>query len=120
MGRTAKILSWSAGIFVTLIVVAVAAGYLFLTSDDFRSRVESSASAYSGRKTHIAKIVIDWGSTAHVHLDGVEVANAAWAKAEHMLKADQVDFDIRLWPLVKGDIVLPSPRSPSKWATRSR
>jgi len=81
MGRTAKILSWSAGILVALIVVAVGAGYLFLTSDDFRSRVESSASAYSGRKTHIAKITIDWGSTAHVHLDGVEVANAAWSKA---------------------------------------
>ena len=106
MGRTAKILSWSAGIFVALIVVAVAGGYLFLTSDDFRSRVESSASAYSGRKTHIAKITIDWGSTAHVHMDGVEVANADWGKAEHMLKAEQVDFDIRLWPLLKGDIVL--------------
>ena len=45
MGRTAKILSWSAGILVALIVVTVTAGYLFLTSDDFRSRVESSASA---------------------------------------------------------------------------
>jgi uncharacterized protein involved in outer membrane biogenesis len=108
MGRTAKILSWSAGILVALIVVAVTAGYLFLTSDDFRSRVESSASAYSGRKTHIAKITIDWGSTAHVRLDGVEVANADWGKADHMLKAEQVDFDIQLWPLLKGDIVLPS------------
>ena len=56
----------------------------------------------------IAKISIDWGSTAHVHLDGVEVANAEWAKADHMLKAEQVDFDIRLWPLLKGDLVLPS------------
>src|ERR1700722_10670397 len=108
MGRTARILTWSAGIFVGVIVLAASAGYLFLTSDDFRSRVESSASAYSGRKTHIAKITIDWGSTAHVHLDGVEVANAEWGKAEHMLKAEQVDFDIRLWPLLKGDIVLPS------------
>src|ERR1700722_15104977 len=101
MGRTARIL-------VSLRVLAVSAGYLFLTSDDFRSRVDSSASAYSGRKTHIAKITIEWGSTAHVHLDGVEVANADWGKAEHMLKAEQVDFDIRLWPLLRGDIVLPS------------
>src|SRR3981081_4733915 len=108
MGRTAKILSWSAGIFIALILVVVTAGYLFLTSDDFRSRVESSASAYSGRKTHIAKIQIAWGSTAHVHLDGVEVANADWGKADHMLKVEQVAFDIRLWPLLKGDIVLPS------------
>src|SRR5258707_2930840 len=108
MGRTARILTWSAAILVGLFVVTVGAAYLFVTSDDFRSRVESGASAYSGRKTHIARISIDWGSTAHVHLDGVEVANAEWGKADHMLKADQVDFDIRLWPLLKGDIVLPS------------
>ena len=56
MGRTARILTWSAGIFVGLIALTVGAGYLFVTSDDFRSRVESGASAYSGRKTHIAKI----------------------------------------------------------------
>src|SRR5260370_5692507 len=108
MGRTAKILSWSACIFVALIVVAGAAGYVFLTANDFRSRVESSASAYSGRKTHIAKVTINWGATAHVHLASVEVANADWGKAEHMLKAEEIDFDIRLWPLLKGDIVLPS------------
>jgi hypothetical protein len=33
MGRTARILTWSAAIFVGLIVLAVGAGYLFLTSD---------------------------------------------------------------------------------------
>ena len=108
MGRTARILTWSAGILVGLIVLTVGAAFLFVTSDDFRSRVESGASAYSGRKTHIAKISIDWGSTAHVRLIGVDVANADWAKEDHMLKAEQVDFDIRLWPLLKGDIVLPS------------
>ena len=111
MGRTARILTWSAGIFVGLVVVAVGAAYLFVTSDDFRSRVESGASAYSGRKTHIAKISIDWGSTAHVHLDGVEVANADWGKADHMLKVEQVDFDIRLWPLLKGDYRPAEPRA---------
>ena len=93
------------------IVVVVGAAYLFVTSDDFRSRVESGASAYSGRKTHIARISIDWGSTAHVHLDGVEVANADWGKADHMLKVERVDFDIRLWPLLKGDFGPAQPRA---------
>ena len=55
-----RILGWSAGVLVGLIVVAVAAGYFFITSDDFRSRVESGASSYSGRTTKIAKISIDW------------------------------------------------------------
>src|SRR5437868_5658642 len=108
MGRTARILSWSAGIFVAVVGLAIGAAYLFLTSEDFHSLAESQASAYSGRKTKIARISIDWGSTAQVHLSGVEVANADWAKEPHMLTAEQVDFDIRLWPLLKGDLVLPS------------
>ena len=107
MRRALRILAWIAGTLIGLFVVAVVAGYLFVTSDNFRSRVESGASSYSGRKTEIAKISIDWGSTAHVHLAGVQVANPDWAQEPHMLKAEQVDVDIRLWPLLKGDIVLP-------------
>ncbi len=104
--RVAKIDGWTLGAVVLLIGGAATAGYFFLTSSDFRSRVESEASAYSGRKTKIDRIRIDWGATAHVHLEGFEVANADWAKNPQMLKADEVDFDLRLWPLLKGNIVL--------------
>jgi uncharacterized protein involved in outer membrane biogenesis len=107
MRRALRILAWTSGVLVGLVVVSGVAGYLFVTSDTFRSRVESGASAYSGRKTRIARISIDWGSTTHVRLAGVEVANPEWAKEPHMLKADEVDFEVRLWPLLKGDIVLP-------------
>lgn len=106
--RIAKIAAGVLGVLVLLVGLAAAGGYYFLTSTDFRSRVESEASAYSGRKTKIDKITIDWGATAHVHLAGVNIANADWGKADHMFKADEIDFDIRLWPLLKGDIVLPS------------
>ncbi len=108
ISRIAKALSWSAGILGLLVVGGIAGGYLFLTSDSFRSHVESQASALSGRKTKIAKVSIDWGAVTHVHLSGVEVANAEWAQVDHMLKADEVDLDIRLWPLLGGNIVLPS------------
>lgn len=106
--RLAKIAGWSLGTLLVLIGVVVAGGYLFLTSADFRSRLESEASAYSGRKTHIDKVVIDWSLTPHVHLTGVQVANADWGKAEHMLKVEEADFDLRLVSLLKGDIVLPT------------
>jgi uncharacterized protein involved in outer membrane biogenesis len=106
--RLAKIAAWSLGTLLLLIGVVVAGGYIFLTSADFRSRLESEASAYSGRKTHIDKVVIDWSLTPHVHLAGVKVANADWGKADHMLKLEEADFDLGLWPLLKGDIVLPS------------
>jgi len=106
--RIAKVAAWTLGVVVLLIGGAVTAGYLFLTSSDFRERVESQASAYSGRKTKIDKISIDWGATPHVHLAGVEIANADWGKLPTMLKVEEVDFDVRLWPLLKGDIVLPT------------
>jgi uncharacterized protein involved in outer membrane biogenesis len=99
--------AWSAGVFVGLIVVAAGAVYFYVTSASFRGEVESRASGYSGRKTTIADIAIDWGLTSSVRLSGVQIANADWAKAPQMLKVELVDFDIRLLPLLKGDLVLP-------------
>jgi uncharacterized protein involved in outer membrane biogenesis len=107
MTRALKILGWTFGILVVLMGAAVAGGYLYLTSTDFRSLVESRASTFSGRKTKIEKVTVDWSTVPHVHLSGVQIANADWAKTDHMLKADEVDLTIRLWPLLKGDIVLP-------------
>jgi hypothetical protein len=107
MTRALKILGWTFGILVVLMGAVVAGGYLYLTSTDFRSIMESEASSFSGRKTSIGKVSIDWSTVPHLHLSGVQVANADWAKTDHMLKADEVDFTIRLWPLLKGDIVLP-------------
>jgi hypothetical protein len=107
MKRFAKILGWTFGVLIVLVGVAVTGGYYYLTSTDFRSIVESQASSFSGRKTKIEKVTVDWSTVPHVHLAGVQVANADWAKTDHMLKADEVDFTLRLWPLLKGDIVLP-------------
>lgn len=107
MRRVAKILGWSAGILLCLVVVAAGGLYLLVTSDYLRGQLEGRASDFTGRKTKFASISIDWGTTSNVRLDGVEIANAQWGKAPHMLKVEQVDFDIRLWPLLKGDLVLP-------------
>jgi uncharacterized protein involved in outer membrane biogenesis len=108
MARLLGILGWTAGVLFILVAGAIAAAWIYVTSDDFRGRLEDHASTLSGRKTTIADIAIDWGWTPHVHLSGVQLANARWAKEPHMLKAERIDFEIRLWPLLKGDLVLPS------------
>ena len=108
MRRAFKIVAWSAGVVVGLTAVAATAGYFYLTSDGFRDQVAGHASSLTGRKTKIASVSIDWGSTARVQLSGVEVANPDWSKQPHMLKAEQIDFELKLWPLLKGDLVLPS------------
>lgn len=108
MTRLLRILAWTAGVLVALVAVAIGTVYFYVTSDDFRGRIESQASALSGRKTTIADVAVDWGLTSHVRLSGIQLANAEWAKEPHMLKAEQVEFDIRLWPLLGGNLVLPS------------
>jgi AsmA family protein len=107
MSRIGKIIAWMAGTLAVLLVCAVGGFYLFVTSDDFRSRAEGYASDYTGRKTKIGGIAIEWGETTHVRLENVQVANPDWAEEEHMLKVVEVDLAIRLWPLLMGDLVLP-------------
>ena len=107
MKRWARVLGWTAGILLGLLIVAAGGIYLVATSDYLRGQVEARASDLTGRKTSIAKVVVQWGWTANVKLEGIEVANAKWGKAPYMLKVDQVDFDIRLWPLLGGNLVLP-------------
>lgn len=107
MKRAAKILGWTAGIFLGLLLIAAGTIYFVATSDYLRGQLEARASDLTGRKTQIAKVAVQWGRTTNVKLEGIEVANAEWGKAPYMLKVDQVDFDIRLWPLLGGNVVLP-------------
>ncbi|MBL0901242.1 MAG: AsmA family protein, partial [Reyranella sp.] len=107
MRRLARIAAWLAGGLLLLVVAAAGALWIALDSDWLRGELEGHASDYTGRKTTVGRIDFAWGATTSVRLQQVAVANVAWAKTPHMLKIEQVDFDIRLWPLLKGDIVLP-------------
>ncbi len=107
MKRAAKILGWTVGILLGLVLIAAGTIYFVATSDYLRGQLEGRASDLTGRKTQIAKVAVQWGWTSNVKLEGIEVANAKWGKAPYMLKVDQVDFDIRLWPLLGGNLVLP-------------
>ena len=107
MKRAVKILGWTAGIFIGLVLIAAGTIYVFATSDYLRGQLEGWVSDLTGRKTQIAKVAVEWGWISNVKLEGIEVANAKWGKAPYMLKVDQVDFDIRLWPLLGGNLVMP-------------
>lgn len=107
MKRAAKILAWTVGSLLGLGLIAAGTVYFVATSDYLRGQLEGRASDLTGRKTQIAKVAVQWGWTSNVKLEGIEVANAKWGKAPYMLKVDQVDFDIRLWPLLGGNLVLP-------------
>lgn len=106
--RLAKILGWTLGILLILAAAAAAAVYAYVTSAGFRGQVEARATGWMGRKTTIEALSIDWGVTTRVRLDGVQLANAPWAREPAMLRAERIDFEIRLLPLLRGRLDLPS------------
>src|SRR5579859_4256620 len=107
MRRVLKFLAWTFGVLVILVGLLAAGGYAFVTSDYLRAQIENHANAVSGRKTKICRISLSWGWTTHIHLTYVEVSNTDWGKADHLFKAQEIVVDVRLWPLLRGDIELP-------------
>ena len=107
MRRALKIAGWTLGVLVLLLGLLAAGAYAFVTSDYVRAQIENHANALSGRKTKIGRISVDWGWTTTVHLSGIQVSNADWAKADHLFKAEEIVADLRVWPLLHGDLVLP-------------
>src|ERR1700709_887074 len=104
MRRAFKIIGWTIGSLGLLFGLSGMAVYLFVSSNYVRTQIENRAGLASGQKTKIASLSIDWGWTSRVHPEGVGVANADWSKADHMFKAERIEVDVRVWPLLHGDI----------------
>ena len=100
MSKFFKIAAFVLGGFICLFAVALGGGYIFLTSDYFRSEAQSRLSAALGRKTSIGEAQISWGWVTHVSLRDVKIANAKWGKAPYLLEAGLVDFQVKLLPLL--------------------
>jgi uncharacterized protein involved in outer membrane biogenesis len=107
MRRPLKILAWTVGVLVILVGLLAAGAYAFVTSDYLRAQIENHANAVSGRKTKIARISVSWGWTTHIYLNDVEVSNTDWGKSDHLFKVQEIVADLRVWPLLHGDIELP-------------
>lgn len=91
------------------IVVSIAALALyFFPWDALRGPVNRYVSEKLGRHFEITqRLSVQLGRTTTVRLEGVEIANPDWARKAHLLKATKAEFDISLWPLITGKLVLP-------------
>ncbi|WP_083901389.1 AsmA family protein [Azospirillum sp. B4] len=108
MRRAFRIIGWSVGVLVVLLVLAGTGVYLFVTSDYVRAQLENRAEAFSGRKTQIGKVTVQWGWVTHLLLDDVQVSNTDWGQAPHLFTARQIELDIELRPLLfHRDLVFP-------------
>ncbi|WP_313253745.1 AsmA family protein [Stenotrophomonas acidaminiphila] len=76
----------------------------------FKRPLERMVQARTGRALHIGHLDVDLGSTSTLRADRVSFANAPWAQRPDMARAARVEIDLRLWPLLRGDLQVPEVR----------
>ena len=98
-----RLLIGLAGLLLVAILVV-----LFFPWDMLRGPINRYVSAELGRRFEITeRLSVDLGRTTTVRLDGLEFANPDWASEPYLVKAKAAEFDIRLLPLLSGNIDLP-------------
>ena len=97
---------WLIGLAVligTLVLVV-----LFFPWDALRGPINRYVSSELGRRFEITeRLSVNLGRTTTVRLDGVELANPDWASEPFLLKAKAAEFDVKLLPLLFGNVDLP-------------
>ena len=90
---------------LALLVILV----LFFPWDRLREPVNRYVSEKTGRKFEITRrLDVDLGwRGATVKLEGIEFANPEWARDPYLVRAERAEVDLRYWPLLKREVVIP-------------
>lgn len=74
----------------------------------FKRPIERRVTAQTGRSFHIdGDLDVDLGRTLTIRADGLRFANADWAREPEMAAVRRLEFDLRFWPLLRGDVQIP-------------
>ena len=97
-----------AGVVAGIVASVVALVLYFFPWDALRGPVNRYVSGKLGRHFEITqRLSVQLGRITTVRLEGIEIANPDWARETHLFKATTAEFDISLWPLITGKLVLP-------------
>ena len=99
---------WKVIIGIALVIALTFVVIIFFPWDMVRGPVNRYVTEQLGRRFEITqRLSVDLGSTTSVRMDGLEFANPDWASEPFFIKAKAAEFDIKLWPLVLGRVVIP-------------
>jgi len=76
----------------------------------FKRPVERAVQARTGREFHIGNLDVDLGRTTTIRGDRLTLANADWSKQVSMAHIGRAEIDIRLLPLLAGNVRIPEIR----------
>ncbi len=88
---------------VTLVVLAVLWDWNW-----FKGPIERRVQARTGRAFKIdGNLDVDLGRTTTVLADRLRFSDAGWSSQQDMATVRELQLDIRLWPLLRGDVRIP-------------
>ena len=112
-GRVAAmaVLKWiGIGLLGLVALVVAGAGIALAVFDwnDARGFVARQATKALGREVAIdGNFSVDLGDPIRIHVEGLRVANTEWAAEKTFAELKALDAELRLWPLLRGNIELP-------------
>ncbi|HYD64912.1 AsmA family protein [Azospirillum sp.] len=91
-----------------LVVVGGGLALALFDWNDARGFAARQASKALGREVAIdGTLDVKLGDPIHIHIEGLRVANTDWAKEPNFAEVRVLDAQVRLWPLLRGDIEVP-------------
>ncbi|HEV8694774.1 MAG TPA: AsmA family protein [Lysobacter sp.] len=94
------------------LVVAIAVLALLWDWNWFKGPIERQVEARTGRQFEIGGdlgVDLDWTAPT-IRADRLRFGNAAWSKQPTMAAADRVEFTVKIWPLLRGQVRIPELR----------
>jgi uncharacterized protein involved in outer membrane biogenesis len=106
--RTRHILAWT-GVALGVLIGAVLLTLLLIDWNAMKGPIERMASERSGRTVKIAGDidVHPWSWTPSVAVSGLTLGNPPWEAAKPMAQVERIQVQLKLLPLLKGDVILP-------------
>ena len=92
----------------TLLAIALVVLVVLWDWNWFKGPIERQVQARTGRTFDIAgNLDVDLGRVTTIRADGLRLGNAQWSKSPDMATVRELQLDIRVWPLLRGDVRIP-------------
>ena len=103
MSRTVKGIAIGVGCLIVLVLLVIA----FFPWNRLRGPLSRSLSSDLQRQVSIGTLHGSLFGHPHVQVTDFTISNPAWAGGGQMVSIQRIDLELRFWPLLRGEIVLP-------------
>jgi hypothetical protein len=107
LSRRLKRIGIGIGIGLGVLIVVLLLVIAFFPWNRLTGPVSRVLSAKLQRPVHIASLHGSLFWRPHVEVTGLTIGNPAWAGGGQMVTVERIDLQLRFWPLLVGNIVLP-------------